>query len=121
MSDMLACARDGHDIAVADWARFRRRRIEQQRRDNAALDFGSAQNAMGLAETAFVQRVFGDRARGWKVPVAYMAALFGEERLPGDEGWKRRWWWPVGIVELTAQARAFGKVVGGVVETKESS
>lgn len=122
VSDMLASARDGRDITVADWAQFRRRRIEQQRRDNPKLDFGSAQNAMGLAETAFIQKTFGDRSRGWKVPVAYMAALFGEERLPIQEGWKRRWWWPVGFIELTAQARAFGKVVGGVgVETKGSS
>lgn len=114
VEDMLASARDGRDLTVDDWAKFRLQRIEQQKRENARLEFGSAQNAMGLAETAFIQKTFGDRSRGWAVPVSYMAAIFGEERLPIEEGWKKRWWWPVGITELTLQAQAFKKVVGSV-------
>lgn len=114
VEEMLSSAGDGREISVDDWARFRVRRIEQQRRENARLGFARAQNAMGLAETAFIQKTFGDRSRGWAVPVAYMAAIFGEERLPIEEGWRRRWWWPVGIVELTAQAQALKKVVGRV-------
>ncbi len=114
VKDMLASAHDGTTIDVADWAKFRIQRIEQQKRDNQKLNFGKAQNAMGLAETAFIQTTFGDRAKGWAVPKEYMAALFGEERLPVREGWRARWWWPVGLVELTARGRAFGKVVEGM-------
>ena len=118
--DMLASARDGQTLTVDDWATFRLQRIEQQKRDNRALNFGPAQDAMGLAETAFLQTTFGDRARGWAVPVSYMAVIFGEERLPVEEGWKRRWWWPVGFVGLTWRAQALKKVVGSL-EVKGSS
>ncbi len=115
VADMLASSRDGRDITVDEWAGFRVRRIGQQKRDNEKLEFGPAQDTMGLAETAFVQTVFGDRARGWRVPVAYMAAVFGEERLPVEEGWrKRRWWWQVGFIELTMRAQAFKKVVASI-------
>ena len=121
VDDMLASARDGRALSVHDWAGFRRRRIEQQRRDNPKLEFGKVQDTLGLAETAFVQTTFGVRGMGWAVPVAYMRALFGEERLPLREGWRRRWWWPVGIVELTAQTQKLKKVVGSVEELKASS
>lgn len=120
VADMLASASDGKNITVDDWAKFRIRRIEQQKRDNAKLEFGSAQNAMGLAEAAFIQQTFGDRSRGWTVPVSYMAAIFGEERLPIKEGWRKRWWWPVGFVELTLQGQVFKKVVGSI-DSKASS
>lgn len=120
VGEMLASARDGQGITVDDWAGFRLRRIEQQRRDNPKLEFGGIQDTMGLAETAFIQKTFGVRGRGWTVPVAYTKAIFGEERLPVREGWRRRWWWPVGIIELTAQAQAFKKVVGSI-ESKASS
>ncbi|KAF6225981.1 hypothetical protein HO173_012611 [Letharia columbiana] len=120
VDDMLASARDGKDLTVNDWATFRVRRIEQQRRDNPKLNFGSLQDTMGLAETAFLQTTFGDRARGWDVPVSYMAAVFGEERLPVREGWRKRSWWTVGVVELTAQAQALKKVVGRVASKASS-
>ena len=120
VEDMLASARDGQDLTVDDWARFRIQRIEQQKRDNAKLEFGTPQNMMGLAEAAFIQKTFGDRSRGWKVPVAYMAAIFGEERLPIEEGWRKRSWWPVGFLELMSQALVLKKVVGSI-DSKASS
>ena len=120
VEEMLASASDGENITVNDWAEFRIRRIEQQKRDNKKVEFGPAQNAMGLAETALIQQTFGDRSRGWTVPVKYMAAIFGEERLPIQEGWRKRWWWPVGFIELTAQAQVFKKVVASI-DSKASS
>lgn len=120
VEDMLASARDGECLTVDDWAKFRIQRIEQQKRDNAQLEFGSVQDSLGLAETALLQKTFGDSSAGWSVPVSYMAAIFREERLPIEEGWKKRWWWPVGIIELTAAAQAFKKVVGSI-EPKASS
>lgn len=106
------------EITIDDWAGLRVRRIEQQRRENPHLALGPLQNKLGLAETALVQKAFGDGSRGWAVPVEYAAALFGEERLPVREGWRRRswwWWWSsVGIIEVAAQARALGKVIEGI-------
>lgn len=114
VASMLSSAQDGKDITVSDWARFRVQRITEQTRDNPSLDFGKVQNTMGFAEMTLIQKTFGDGARGWNVPVSYMAALFGEERLPVVEGWKKRRWWSVGIIELTTAAQAFGKIVEGV-------
>lgn len=63
-----------------------------------------------------MQRVFGDEGREWAVPVQYVEALFGEERLPVREGWRKRSWWEgsVGIIEMTVQALRFGRAVEGV-------
>ena len=111
VAELLACASNGIDMSVGDFARLRAQRTEQQRRDNPGLELGGVQDAMGLGEVALMQMVFGERSGGWSVPVGYMAAVFGEERLPVEEGWRRRWWWPVGFVELTAQARKLGRLV----------
>lgn len=119
IAEILASANhhddNGREITVDDWAGLRVRRIEQQRRDNPHLVFGPVQNRLGLAEAALIQKTFGDHSRGWAVPVEYVAALFGEERLPVREGWRKRsWWWSVGIIEMTAQALSLGKIVEGI-------
>ena len=107
-------------MSEADFARLRAQRTEEQRRENPGLELGGVQEAMGLGEVALLQMVFGERSAGWSVPVRYLAAVFSEERLPVEEGWRgRRWWWPVGFVELTAQARKMGRMVEKV-KMKES-
>ena len=111
---MLASSLDSHALTPSDLSRFRHHRISQQRADNPALDFGSIQNLLGVTENAFLQRVFGERGSNWAVPVSYMAAIFREERLPIEEGWKKRWWWSLGLFELTAASQQFGKLVGNV-------
>ena len=111
---LLASSHDTHTLTPADLSRFRHQRIAQQRADNPALDFGSVQNLLGVTENAFLQRVFGERGKDWAVPVSYMAAIFREERLPIEEGWRKRWWWELGLLELTAASQRFGKLVGSV-------
>ena len=32
--------------------------------------------------------------------MSHVKALFEEERLPREEGWKKRVWWALGLVEL---------------------
>ena len=112
IAEMLASSRDGATLSTQDWADFRKKRIEQQRKDNAKLEFGSAQNMMGSAEAAFIQKVFG--AKDGRVPVSYAKALFEEERLPIKEGWKKRNWWLLGFIELTRQAQAVVAAVGSI-------
>ena len=112
IAEMLASSSDGETLSTQDWADFRKKRIERQRRDNSKLEFGSAQNMMGSAEAAFIQKVFG--ASDGKVPISYAMALFGEERLPIKEGWKKRRWWQLGFIELTRQAQAVVAAVGSI-------
>ena len=114
IDDMLASSLDSQALTPSDWSRFRHQRISQQHADNPGLDFGSIQNLLGLTETAFLQRVFGERGSNWAVPVSYMVAIFREERLPIEEGWKKRWWWSLGLFELTAAAQKMGKLVGSL-------
>ncbi|KAM0798254.1 putative peroxidase [Usnea florida] len=114
ISALLASSLDSETLTPSDLSRFRRYRIAQQQADNPALDFGSIQDLLGLSENAILQRVFGERGSDWAVPVSYMAAIFREERLPIEEGWKKRWWWPLGLIELTAATQRFRKLVGGV-------
>ena len=55
------------------------------------------QNQIACTEVALILKVFWD---GSEVPVSLMKALFEEERLPREEGWKKRVWRALGLVEL---------------------
>jgi hypothetical protein len=112
IAGLISSSADGKFITTDDLAQFRRQRLEQARKENPQLMFGSAQNRMACDEAAFIQKVFGDRTKQWAVPVPYVKALFTEERLPVKEGWKRRSWWQLGFVELFMQAQLLQKAVG---------
>lgn len=114
VADLVASSNDGKVITNADLAKFRRKRLEQQRNDNLKLEFGSTQNTMACGEGAFIQRIFGDEKREYAIPVSYVKALFEEERLPVEEGWVKRSWWALGFVELFMQAQSLLKAVGPV-------
>ncbi|MCJ1460305.1 hypothetical protein MMC28_010684 [Mycoblastus sanguinarius] len=109
IAGLVSSSSDGKEITMDDFATFRRRRVEEQKRDNPQLVFGSVQNTMACAEAAFILTLFGVEARANAVPVSHVKALFGEERLPVEEGWRKRKWWPLGFVELNLQARKLSK------------
>ena len=111
IAGLVQSASDGKEITTGDFARFRRQRLEQQKRDNSELTYGPLQHQLACAESAFLQTLFGV---GRNVPVPYLKALFEEERLPVREGWKKRWWWPVGFIELNAQAEVLKKCIGKI-------
>lgn len=52
---------------------------------------------------------FGD---GKTIPVKYVRAIFEEERLPIEEGWKRRSWWTMGLVEFFSAVKNLVNAVG---------
>lgn len=66
------------------------------------------QNQTACTEVALILKVFGN---GSEVPVSYMKALF-EERLPREEGWKKRVWWSLGLVELSMLVERLKGLVG---------
>ena len=102
--DLLAASSDGTTLTAADLAALRRRRIEKQKEVNPGLTYGPQQHQVGCTEIALVLDVFGD---GKQVPCEYARAFFQDERLPRQEGWKKRRWWMLGFLEL---GRTVGKV-----------
>jgi len=104
IAKMINAASDGKVLTTEDFAKLRAQRLEQQKRDNPELVFGSLQQTMAYGEAAFIQMTFGLGYPKYDVPVDRLKALFDEERLPREEGWKPRSWWTVGFLELTLQA-----------------
>ena len=103
---ILAASSNGTTITMADFAKLRKERIETQRRDNPKVEYEAFQNQLACGEIALILKVFGN---GSEVPVSYVKAFFEEERLPREEGWKKRAWWTVGLLELNSLV---GKVKG---------
>ncbi|KAK4463429.1 putative peroxidase [Cladorrhinum samala] len=111
VDDLVASSSDGGQTLTAeDLAALRLRRIEKQKRDNPELLYGPEQHRLSCAEIALILCVFGD---GFKVPVEYVKAFFVDERLPIQEGWKKRGWWStLGFRELGSTARRVADLVG---------
>ncbi|KAL9581356.1 MAG: hypothetical protein Q9212_003947 [Teloschistes hypoglaucus] len=100
---LLQASSDGRIITTNDFAGLRKRRTEQQRTDNARLCFPWFLHYVMAGQIAATQRIFGESSKGYAIPVSYARALFEEERLPVDEGWrKRQWLWP-GMLEIVYQ------------------
>lgn len=109
VQELLASSSDGGKTLTAeDLAGFRRRRIAEQQKANAQLSPKAATNSIGSGEIGFILDVFGD---GKQVRCDHLRALFMEERLPVKEGWTKRRWWTVGIVELVTSAKRIGRLV----------
>lgn len=109
IAQILAASSDGKSITIHDFVALRQRRYVQQKEDNPKLDFGDHQLFLGCAEIALILKVFGD---GEKIPLSYMKAWFHEERLPRDEGWRKRKWWSVGLLEIFALAGKIKNMTG---------
>ena len=109
VDDLLASSRDGKSITMEDLATFRKLRIQRQLDENPSLKYGSQQHQVGCAEIALILDVFGD---GKSIPCDYARAIFKEERLPVEEGWRKRYWWTLGFWELARSVIAVKKVIG---------
>lgn len=94
---LLESSKDGKKITMQDLADLRKTRINQQTLDNPELKYGESQHTLACGEIALILSVFGD---GKSISCDRARALFQEERLPVEEGWKRRWWWSVGLFEI---------------------
>ncbi|KAK3989230.1 putative peroxidase [Cladorrhinum sp. PSN332] len=111
VNELLSISSDGgKTITVEDLAALRLRRIEKQKADNPGLFYGPLQHRISCTEIALIVCVLGD---GSKVPVEYVRALFAEERLPVQEGWKKRSWWStLGFRELGSTSKKVRELVG---------
>ncbi|KAI0469663.1 Chloroperoxidase [Xylariaceae sp. FL0804] len=109
LKDLLASSSDGKALTGEDLAGLRKRRIEKQNEVNPSLNYGSLQHMIACTEIALVLNVFGD---GKQVPFNYARAFFQEERLPTEEGWRKRRWWSLGFVELGRTVSWIKELVG---------
>ncbi|THC90875.1 hypothetical protein EYZ11_009655 [Aspergillus tanneri] len=89
---LLRCPRDASPVfRVADLGILRNTRYNQQKMVNSQLEFDTKMHYIACAEAAALHCVFGKGMRR-RVPREYIKAVFGEERLPIQEGWKPRRW-----------------------------
>ncbi|KAM5347108.1 hypothetical protein ACJ41O_010113 [Fusarium nematophilum] len=110
IEDLLASSSDGKAITARDLAELRKRRIARQKEDNPGLLYGTFEHDLSCAEIALVLNVIGD---GERLPCDYARAFFKEERLPVQEGWRKRGgWWTFGIVQLLMNQNKIKKLIG---------
>lgn len=106
---LLASSSDGGEsITMDDLLRFRRHRIETQRKSNATLKYGTLEHTFGVTEMVNMLNFIGD---GEKVPVKWLDAFLREERLPVKEGWKKREQ-PYGLFALLWEVNRVKKLLG---------
>ena len=110
---MMAAASDGKAVVTNDFARLRRERLQEQRRDNPEVRYGMLQHLSACGQIAFVQALFGDGEEK-KVPREWIEALYLEERLPRGKGWTRRRGWLLGVVELSRGTFKLAWTVGKI-------
>ncbi|KAL9044221.1 MAG: hypothetical protein Q9214_002628 [Letrouitia sp. 1 TL-2023] len=109
--DILSASSNGSTLTGRDLVELRKRRYACQKEDNKEMVFGASQNQLASAEIALILKVLGN---GKEVPVNYIKAFFEEERLPREEGWKKRSGWSVGFVEMDLLARKLKRMFGDV-------
>lgn len=109
VEELLRSSTDGKTISRENLAALRRHRIAVQRADNPGLLYGRFQHLLSCGEISLILNVIGD---GTKVPVDYARAFLLEERLPVLEGWNRRRWWKLGIIDLQISILKVWRLVG---------
>ena len=106
---MLDHSFDGESLTIDDLGTFIKARIQRQLVDNPELVYGPPQHQVNCGQLALMMGCFGD---GKTIPVSYVKAIFEDERLPIREGWKRRYWWTMGLVEFFSAVNRMIKTVG---------
>ena len=107
--DLLASSSDGKTLAMEDLGTFRKRRIQRQLDDNPGLKYGRHEHDLACGEIALVLGVFGN---GKSIPSSYAKAFFQDQRLPVKEGWRKRWLWTFGILDLKFGTKKVRDVIG---------
>lgn len=110
IEEMLSSSSDGgKTLSLEDLCALQRRRIHEQLERNPALVYGPPEHNVASGQILMMLKAFGD---GQKVPCEYLRALYAEERLPRKEGWRKRWWWPVGFIEIATNLKKVQEHIG---------
>ncbi|KAL6715253.1 hypothetical protein ACLMJK_007517 [Lecanora helva] len=119
LAQLLASSTDGKVITLADFVELRKKRYAQQQKAHPeSLQFGAQAYQTACSEVVLVLKVFGD---GEKVPLEYVRAFFEEERLPREEGWSRRRWLNLGLLEMNLLAGRVKRMIGYVPPVSETT
>lgn len=106
VEDLLASSKDGKVITIDDLVEFRKKRIARQKTDNPDVQYGAFEHDLACAEIALILNVIGT---GENVECSYAKAFLQEERLPIEEGWKKR---SFGIVALITERNKVRQMAG---------
>lgn len=109
IAELLASSTDKKKITRNELAGLRKLRIEKQRKDNPGLTYGSLQHELGCGEIALILGVFGD---GESARYDYIATFLEQERLPIEEGWTKRCWWTLGLIEIKINVTKIKRLIG---------
>ncbi|KAI1195389.1 putative peroxidase [Nemania serpens] len=110
VKQLLASSSDGgKTLTTEDLGAFIKQRIEQQLIDNPGLKYGPDEHTINCGQVALMMHCFGN---GKTIPCNYVRAIFEEERLPWTEGWTRRKWWTMGLVEFFGAVEKIKAAVG---------
>ncbi|OJK00146.1 hypothetical protein ASPACDRAFT_42727 [Aspergillus aculeatus ATCC 16872] len=88
-------------FGVPELGRYRKVRYAESLKSNPSLKFGRREHYIACGELAVLRCLFGEGA-GKGIPKSYLQALFGEERLPLEEGWRPRRWVKAFLPEAAA-------------------
>ncbi|KAF5678669.1 chloroperoxidase [Fusarium heterosporum] len=109
IEDMLQYTFDGKRMNIENLGDFVKARIQRQLKDNPDLVYGPAEHQVNCGQLALMMGCFGD---GKTISVDYVRAIFQEERLPYQEGWTRRYWWTMGLLEFFGSVKRLIRAVG---------
>jgi hypothetical protein len=109
IEELLQYTMDGETMTIDDLACFVKARIAKQLEDNPELVYGPAEHQVNCGQIALMMGCFGDKET---IKVDYVRAIFQDERLPIEEGWTRRYWWTMGLVEFFGAVKNLVNKVG---------
>jgi hypothetical protein len=109
IEELLQYTMDGETMTIDDLACFVKARIAKQLEDNPELVYGPAEHQVNCGQIALMIGCFGDKET---IKVDYVRAIFQDERLPIEEGWTRRYWWTMGLVEFFGAVKNLVNKVG---------
>jgi hypothetical protein len=110
IEEMLEHSIDGKSLTINDLSAFIKARIQRQLVDNPELVYGPAEHQVNCGQIALMMGCFGD---GKTIPLSYVRAIFEDERLPIEEGWKKRSWWSsMGLFEFFGAVKSLVAAVG---------
>jgi hypothetical protein len=107
--EMVEYSSDGKVLTIDDLGRFIKARVKRQLVDNPELVYGPAEHQVNCGQIALMMGCFGD---GKTVPLSYVKAIFEDERLPFKEGWMKRFWWTMGLIEFFGAVKNLVAVTG---------
>jgi len=89
LKQFLSFRPPGSSYAITDTAVYRKKRYAQQAMSNKSMKYGLVEHSIVAGETTGLHNIFG---QGWnyEIPQSWLKALFVEERLPIEEGWRVR-------------------------------